>query len=319
MLRLGLVVFGWPALLLVLVIAYGWVKSEFLDTIPETPNTDPIQHPNYHHIGVRAAEQYTALDYKQQAAVRANLDANLHTLAQWVDLLDETHHELVCIGEDHRDSTREFLARAVFDRLQVDVFLLEATERRGHRWHQPAHGGRQGLRAHVGRRHRGGRTRRAAAQPLGGAHWPGSRRRVTQRRRRQEYGGDTRLRDDSIARNLWLHFVPGQRNVILFGALHCTERPNWLYATVRDTAPVSLGKMRNVRVVGEHQDGPLEAFVFFLDEIGLREGGFRGPGCGPAPPARLCMVSAAQPADLHPIQECGRVSLSPPERVLGRR
>lgn len=270
MLKLGLVVFGWPALLLVLVIAYGWVKSEFIDTIPDVPNTDPIQHPNYHHIGVRAAEQYAGLDHEQQAAVRANLDANLRTPDQWVDLLDETHHELVCIGEDHRDSTREFLARAVFDRLRVDVFLLEATS--------------DGLAA-IKRRVADGKTYvpmleadisavvHAVRRRNPGVVIAGIEETATQRRQRKDMD-NARVRDDSIARNLWLHFVPGQRNVILFGALHCTERPNWLISAVRATAPVSLGKMLNVRVVGEHQEGPLEAFVFFLDEIGLARGDF---------------------------------------------
>jgi hypothetical protein len=29
--------------------------------------------------------------------------------------------------------------------------------------------------------------------------------------------------------------------------------------------------MLNVRVLGEHQNGPLEAFVYFLDEIGIEK------------------------------------------------
>ncbi|MEN8751256.1 MAG: hypothetical protein AB1Z18_00640, partial [Desulfobacterales bacterium] len=30
-------------------------------------------------------------------------------------------------------------------------------------------------------------------------------------------------------------------------------------------------RMLNVRVLGEHQNGPLEAFVYFLDEIGIEK------------------------------------------------
>lgn len=270
MLRLCLVVFGWPLLLLALVLAFGWVKREFIDTIREPPNTASIQHPSYHQIGVRAAAQYAALAREHQAAVRTSLASNLHTPAEWVERLDQDDYELLCIGEDHRDSTRTFLARAVFDRLPVDVFLLEATG-----------DGVDGIK----RRMADGKAYVPMLDADIAAVVNAVRRRNptvvlagieetrTQRRRRQGLEV-TGFRDDSIARNLWLHFVPGQRNVILFGALHCTERPNWLYATVRDTAPVSLGKMRNVRVVGEHQDGPLEAFVFFLDEIGLAKGDF---------------------------------------------
>jgi hypothetical protein len=32
--------------------------------------------------------------------------------------------------------------------------------------------------------------------------------------------------------------------------------------------------MLNVQVLGEHQNGPLEAFVYFLDEIGIEKRNF---------------------------------------------
>ena len=32
--------------------------------------------------------------------------------------------------------------------------------------------------------------------------------------------------------------------------------------------------MFNVKVLGEHQNGPLEAFVYFLDEIGIEKKSF---------------------------------------------
>jgi hypothetical protein len=32
--------------------------------------------------------------------------------------------------------------------------------------------------------------------------------------------------------------------------------------------------MLNVRVLGEHQNGPVEAFVYFLDEIGIPKKNF---------------------------------------------
>jgi hypothetical protein len=33
-------------------------------------------------------------------------------------------------------------------------------------------------------------------------------------------------------------------------------------------------EMLNVRVLGEHQNGPVEAFVYFMDEIGIEKRNF---------------------------------------------
>jgi hypothetical protein len=65
------------------------------------------------------------------------------------------------------------------------------------------------------------------------------------------------------------------RHIILFGALHCANEPNWLFEYLSGQVPFPLKiRMLNARVLGEHQNGPVEAFVFFLDKIGIEKKNF---------------------------------------------
>ena len=75
-----------------------------------------------------------------------------------------------------------------------------------------------------------------------------------------------------MAHNFWDRFQPGRLHIILFGALHCTNEANWLYKNLCNQASLYLKeRMLNVRILGEHQNGPVEAFVYFLDEIGIEK------------------------------------------------
>ena len=52
--------------------------------------------------------------------------------------------------------------------------------------------------------------------------------------------------------------------------MHCTNEPNWLFQNLHNHAsPPMKDRMLNIAVLEEHQNGPLEGFVFFLDEIGI--------------------------------------------------
>ena len=69
--------------------------------------------------------------------------------------------------------------------------------------------------------------------------------------------------------------MPGKRNAVLFGAFHCTEEAGGLYEETRRRLPPGLAaRAVSLLVLGEHQDGPLEAFVYFLDEVGAAPGDF---------------------------------------------
>jgi hypothetical protein len=82
-------------------------------------------------------------------------------------------------------------------------------------------------------------------------------------------------RDQSIAQNFWVKYEPGLRHLILFGALHCTNESNWLFHNLCNQAsPALKDRMLNLRILEEHQNGPVESFVYFMDEIGVKKGHF---------------------------------------------
>jgi hypothetical protein len=54
--------------------------------------------------------------------------------------------------------------------------------------------------------------------------------------------------------------------------MNSKNEPNWLFKNLCNQASLHLKeRMLNVRVLGEHQNGPVEAFGYFLDEIGIEK------------------------------------------------
>jgi hypothetical protein len=173
------------------------------------------------------------------------------------------------MGELHQESTRLFLSKEFFANLSVDILLLEGTP-----------GELKGLikRMEAGRDY----------FPLLGADIMNTLRAVRDRnpavkifgieetaKQARQPNGRLNARDQSIAQNFWTTFEPGKRHIILFGALHCTNESNWLFQNIyRQASPALKEKLLNVWVLGEHQNGPLEAFVYFMDDIGVEERDF---------------------------------------------
>jgi hypothetical protein len=103
-----------------------------------------------------------------------------------------------------------------------------------------------------------------------------------QRRQRERGRGS---RDQSIVLNVRRQLGAAGRTVALFGALHCSDQRNWLFGRLRSSrAPFDREEMLNITVLGEHQDGPVEAFTHFLDEIGIDNKGFVIPATSALPP-----------------------------------
>jgi hypothetical protein len=264
------VVLGWPALLVISIVAYLWYLDEF--HVPEAPpiSHERVQHPNHNPVAVRALERFDALPEPEREAIRAGLRAAMVPVAAWLDGLDSAGFGLLCIGEDHDAHTRRFLAGRVFPVLRLDALHLETT---------PA-----GL-ADVERRLGQGRD----YAPLLGADIAGILRAARtanpalsvtaieetepQRRDRARRRGGSR--EESLIANLAAAYVMGRRNAVLMGALHCTDDAGWLYERIRHRLPPGAAERAvNLRIVGEHQDGPLEAFIYFLDEADVTPGDF---------------------------------------------
>lgn len=255
--------------ILILFTVYDWIAEEF-PSRPVTPTvSERIQHPFYHHEAVGALRQFSRLPETEKNAVKQGLSSNLILTRQWLTHLRESDIEIMCMGELHEESTRQFLSNEFFANVCVDVLLLETTPEALDRFSKRMIAGRDYfpmLGADIMSILRTVRARNPDVRIYGIEE--------TDEQQKQQKGV-TGSRDRSIARNFWSRYQPGRRHIIIFGALHCTNEANWLYQNLSNQALSSLqDKMLNVLVVEEHQNGPVEAFVYFLDGIGMERTGF---------------------------------------------
>jgi hypothetical protein len=267
--RVILAVLGGYLVILIALTVFEWIKEEYPQPSARPPNTERIQHPFYHEQAVNALQRFVRLSNRERNSIKASLESGLISMEQWLTRIGQSDCPIMCLGELHEESTRNFLADEFFANFSVDVLLLETTP--------------EALRLLTKRMH-AGRT----YFPLLGADIMNILRTVRARNpnvqicgieetdeQQKEQNGHSGSRDQSIAHNFWNRYRPGRRHLILFGALHCTNEPNWLFKRLYDQAPLPLkNRMVNVQLLEEHQNGPLEAFVFFLDEIGIEKTGF---------------------------------------------
>ncbi|MGI9301806.1 MAG: hypothetical protein ACR2RB_03730 [Gammaproteobacteria bacterium] len=270
MVRILIVVLAWPAIILIALFLTEW-----LTTGPETPESDKPTilrsgHPTYPSVGANALEAFTKLPDAERHAVRENLESNLLTFDEWLEQIRQVDYQIVCLGEDHEEATRRFLARKFFPEIETDVLLLEATPTEMVAINKGLHRDKSRialLDADIAGVIRSAREANPAVI-LGGIE---ETRRQQSARYDQE--GDA-SRDDSIVANFRSAFEPNHRHIILFGALHCSNRPDWLFERVRALTPATADKTLNVRVMGDHQDGLLESFVLFLEGAGIERTDF---------------------------------------------
>jgi hypothetical protein len=274
--RVILTVLGGYVIILLFLTAYDWFREEYPRPAAKPQGSRRrIQHPLYHKEAADALQRFSHLPKLERDAIKENLQSSLIPTERWLTHIDQSNYQVMCIGELHEESTRNFLAEEFFARLSVDVLLLEATPKELQRLIKRMNAGRTYyplLDADMMNILRTVRTRNPDIDICG----------IEETGEQQKEGsGHSGSRDQSIARNFWKKFQPGMRHIILFGALHCTNESNWLFDYLNDQAPSSLkSRILNVRVLGEHQNGPLEAFVFFLDEIGIERQNFVIPDTG---------------------------------------
>ncbi|MDX1432654.1 MAG: hypothetical protein R3286_09415 [Gammaproteobacteria bacterium] len=264
------------ALLIALgAIAARWARDHFVPAPApvEVPADAPIRHLGFDIIAARALEEYRALPADGREAILANLRSNVVPLASWLDALEQRGYGLLCVGERHEDATRRFLAERVLPSLGVDVLMLEATSDELAAITKRVYANEKRvtlLGADIAAVIRAARRRNPYLVLAGIEEHPAQR---TQRQDRRQGS-----RDRSITANLRSHLRPGKRHVAIFGALHCTDQPGWLYARIgAEEHRLARGDMLSVNVLGRHQDGTLEAFVWFLDSLGIATGDFAVP------------------------------------------
>ena len=267
--RMIIFVLGGYFIILLFMITYDWIREEYPRPPTKPPSTERIQHSSYHKQAVEALQRFSRLPKPERNAIKESLESSLISMEQWLTHLGQSDYQVMCIGEFHEESTRNFLAEEFFAKFSVDVLLMEATPKELKRLIKRMNAGRTYfplLDADIMNILCTVRARNPNIKICGIEETD---------KQQKEHRGHAGSRDQSIARNFWNRFQPGMRHIILFGAFHCTNEPNWLFEYLYGQAPLPLKeRMLNAQVVGEHQNGPLEGFVFFLDEIGIEKKNF---------------------------------------------
>jgi hypothetical protein len=256
-------------ILLLLLTVHDWYQKEFPSPPPPTSSSKRVQHPFHHSQALRALQHFSRLPGSEKSAIKSHLDRVLLSTERWLADLPRSNYKIICLGEVHEESTRAFLADRFFSKLPIDVLMLETTPDGLNRLIRRMEAGRRYfplLDADIMSILHTVRAINPDVEIFG----------IDETDKQQENQNDPRgARDKSIARNFWSRYTPGSRHLILFGASHCANEPNWLFSRLCKQAPLPLSdQMLNVQVLEEHQRGPLEAFVYFLDEIGLEKKDF---------------------------------------------
>ncbi len=267
MLRVTLIV-----VLVVSLAGLAWIAAEWarLHYVPtprpiEVPVDAFIQHPGYETMATRAIESFAAMSEARQRALSDNLRASLGEVAVELAALNASSPAILCVGEQHMASTRHFLADVFLAALPFDVLLLEIAGDELPAIMQRIDAGEPQVPL-LGEDIAG--VVRSARSTNPGIVVAGIDE--TQSQRNQRIHRKQGSRDISIAGNLRSQLRRGKRHAVLFGALHCADQPNWMYRRIRlGEHRVSRDQIRNINVIGEHQDGTLEAFLEFIHVIGI--------------------------------------------------
>ena len=262
--RVILASFGGYLIILLFLTIYDWIVEEYPRRPTKPPSSERIHYPFYHQEVANALKRFYRLPESEKAVIKKNLESSLISMEQWLTHLGQSDYQIMCMGELHEESTRNFLAEEFFAKYSADVLLLEATPKNLKRLIQRMKAGRDYfplLDADIMKILRSVKYRNPAIKIWGIEE--------TDEQQQGQHGRSI-SRDQSIADNFWDRFQPGKIHIILFGALHCANEPNWLFKNLCNQASLPLkDRMLNVWVLGEHQNGPVEAFVYFLDEIGI--------------------------------------------------
>jgi hypothetical protein len=260
--RILLAIFGGYLIILLSLSIYDWIAEEYPRRPTKPSSSERIQHPFYHEEVAEALQRFSQLPESEKTAIKNNLKSNLISMEQWLTQLGQSDYQVICMGELHEESTRNFLAEEFFAKVSADVLLLEATPKNLKRLIKRMDAGRDYfplLNADIMKILRTVKDRNPNIKIWG----------IEEIKEQQK---NSNSRDQSIAHNFWDRFQAGRLHIILFGALHCTNEPNWLFKNLCNQASLHVKeRMLNVRVLSEHQNGPVEAFVYFLDEIGIEK------------------------------------------------
>lgn len=258
---------GYVILLIILSMS-DWIQTNYPRRPSQLTNQERIQHPVYHSSAIRALDKFYDLSDSEKTHIRHQLNQQLTGITNWLDWLNESRFQLICLGELHTESTRNFLSSTFFTTINMDILLLEAVPEEINHFMTLFDNKRDYfplLDADILNIIRTSTKKNPHIKIFG----------IEQTNAQQNASQKRHSRDDHIFTNFWDRFESGKTHIALLGALHCADTPNWFYGNLCKEIPFSSKLTHiNVIVLGEHQNGPLEAFVYFLDEIGLPKKNF---------------------------------------------
>ena len=259
------------------LLGLAWTASEWawLNYVPapvpvEVPRDAFVQHAGFEGMATQAIEAFAAMPASRRRDLAKNLRDNIGDLDEELARLNESRLVILCIGERHMAATRRFLAKTVLTALAIDVLLLEIPGDELPETMRQIDAGSaevpllgEDIAAIV----------RSARRHNPGIVIAGIDESVSQKAQRTYRKRGSR--DISIAGNLRSHIRRSKRHAVLFGALHCADQRNWMYRRIRlGERRVNREEIRNVNVIGEHQDGTLEAFLAFIHAVGIERRNF---------------------------------------------
>ena len=125
--RVILASLGGYLIILLFLSVYDWIVEEYPRRPTKPPSSERIQHPFYHEEVAKALQRFSRLPKPEKAAIKQNLESSLISIEQWLTHLGHSDYQIMCMGELHEESTRNFLAEEFFAKFSTDVLLLEAT------------------------------------------------------------------------------------------------------------------------------------------------------------------------------------------------
>ena len=234
--RVILPLLGGYLIILLFLSVYDWIVEEYPRRPSKPPSSERIQQPFYHEEAVKVLQQFSRLPKSEKAAIRENLESSLISMEQWLTHLSQSDYQIICIGELHEESTRNFLAEEFFAKFSTDVLLLEVTPKDLKRLTKRMDAGRDYfplLDADIMNILRTVKDRNPAIKIWGIEETD---------EQQKDKRGHSNSRDQSIAHNFWDRFQPGRRHIILFGALHCTLQPRSSLSKRTDAKRASTGR-----------------------------------------------------------------------------
>ena len=249
---------------------WAWLNYVPAPTPVEVPIDAFVQHTGYEVMAAEAIAAFSAMPASRQRELVENLHANIGNLNEELARLSASRLKILCIGERHMATTRGFLARSMLPAIGIDVLLLEIPGDE-----------LPGIMSQI--------DEGLVEVPLLGVDIAAIVRSVKSTnpaiviagidesvsQKAQRVHRMRGSRDISIAGNLRSQVRRNKRHAVLFGALHCADQRNWMYRRILlGEGRINREEIRNVNVIGEHQDGTLEAFVTFTHAVGIKARNF---------------------------------------------